>query len=139
MYDGREVFYWGFPLGVGAEGTLQHHPIMRSGIIAQNRYENQFIIEANVYPGSSGSPIFTKPIAIKEETRILFKAPRLNGIVSSYIPYIERAVSEQTRTPRILFEENSGLAWAIKAHCLFDIINSKEFKDQAIPLRAREV
>ena len=34
----------------------------------------------------------------------------LLGIVSSYIPYADVAVSRQTGRPRITFEENSGLA-----------------------------
>jgi hypothetical protein len=29
--------------------------------------------------------------------------------VSSYIPYVDVAVSQQTKRPRITFEENSGL------------------------------
>ena len=31
-------------------------------------------------------------------------------------------------------KENSGLLLAIKAHCIFDVINSEEFKKQAKPL-----
>jgi hypothetical protein len=134
VYDGREIFYWGFPLGGGAEDEHQHHPIMRSGIVAQNRFHNKYLIEANVYPGSSGSPVFTKPIAIKEETTIIFKAPRLIGIVSSYIPYREQAISKQTNRTRIIFEENSGLAMVMNAHTIYELIDSREFRDIAEPL-----
>jgi hypothetical protein len=141
LYDGREIFYWGFPLGSGAEKSLQHYPIMRTGVIAQSRFENKFMVEANVFPGSSGSPIYTKPIIIKDEkasskekTRIVLKAPKLIGIVSSYITYRDVAISEQTGHPRVVFQENSGLAWAMKADCIFDIITSREFTEQATPL-----
>ena len=34
----------------------------------------------------------------------------LIGVVIDYRPYIDTAVSQQTRRPRISFEENSGLA-----------------------------
>jgi len=136
IYDGREIFYWGFPLGGGAEDELQHYPIMRSGIVAQNRFHNRYLIEANVYPGSSGSPVFTKPFAIKEETALLFKAPRLIGVVSSYIPYREQAISQQTNRTRITFEENSGLALVMNAHTIYELVDSREFRDIAEPLIA---
>ena len=144
LYDGREIFYWGFPLGYGAEKKLQHLPIMRTGIVAQIRGKKQFMIEANVFPGSSGSPIFSKSIVIKEDLNkdgniddsgiiasLIFKAPKLLGIVSSYIPYEETAYSRQTGIPRITFQENSGLANAINSHCIFDIIDTERFKKQA--------
>ena len=34
----------------------------------------------------------------------------LIGIVKSYIPYKDIAISQQTGNPRVIFEENSGLA-----------------------------
>ena len=34
----------------------------------------------------------------------------LIGIVKSYVPYRDVATSQQTKSPRIIFEENSGLA-----------------------------
>ena len=145
VYDGREIFYWGFPQGSGAEKSFQHYPILRTGVIAQSRYKYKFMIEANVFPGSSGSPVFTKSIIRKDETassnekmRIVFKAPKLVGIVSSYIPYEDIAYSGQTQQPRIVFQENSGLAWVIKADCIFDIINSKEFKEQSEPILEKD-
>ena len=145
IYDGREIFYWGFPQGSGAEKSSQHYPIMRSGVIAQSRFQDKFMIEANVFPGSSGSPVFTKSIirkdekaSSKEKMRIVFKAPKLVGIVSSYIPYEDIAYSKQTQQPRVVFQENSGLAWAIKANRIFDIIKSKEFKEQAEPILEKD-
>jgi len=36
--------------------------------------------------------------------------PDLIGIVKGYVPYLDIAVSKQTGKPRIIFEENSGLA-----------------------------
>jgi hypothetical protein len=141
IYDGIEIFYWGFPLGSSAENSIQHYPILRTGAIAQNRFKDKFMIEANVFPGSSGSPIFTKSIIRKDEKasgkermRIVFKAPKLVGIVSSYIIYKDIAYSKQTQQPRVILQKNSGLAWAIKADQIFDIINSKGFKEQAEPI-----
>ncbi|MEN6615143.1 MAG: hypothetical protein ABFD12_01160 [Syntrophorhabdus sp.] len=48
----------------------------------------------------------------------------LVGIVSSFIPYREVAVSEQTRRPRIVFEENSGLANLVPAWVLKGFITT---------------
>ena len=34
----------------------------------------------------------------------------LIGVVKSYIPYKDVAISQQTGKPKVIFEENSGLA-----------------------------
>jgi hypothetical protein len=69
-----------------------------------------FIIDALVFPGNSGGPVVLKPdIAAIQGTRNQ-PAAYLIGVVVSFIPYTELAVSAQTHRPRVSFEENSGLA-----------------------------
>ena len=42
----------------------------------------------------------------------------LIGIIKSYVPYRDVAVSQQTGRPRVIFEENSGLAAAHSVDCI---------------------
>jgi len=119
LYEGDEVFYFGFPLGVGAELATPHHPILRTGSIAQKRETDKFLIEANVFPGSSGSPVFFQND--QESLRFI-------GILKSYIPYEDVAVSRQTGLVRVIFQENSGLASVIDIKCVKEILDSPEFK-----------
>ena len=62
-----------------------------------------------MFPGNSGGPVITKPEDISyggnPNTCAL-----LIGMISLYLPYQEVAVSQQTGQPRIIFQENSGLA-----------------------------
>lgn len=110
--EGDGVFVLGFPLGI--VGEQRNYVIARQGIIARiqdsmNGYEKTFLIDASIFPGNSGGPVFTKPEAVaiqgtKSNTKSLFI-----GMVASYIPYQEVAISKQTNRPRMVFEENSGL------------------------------
>lgn len=132
--EGRDLFYMGFPLGKGAEGGIPHKPILRSGHLAQ-KGEKTFIMEADVFPGSSGSPVFTKPrFTLDENGNLKAETLSLIGVVSSYIPYTDVAVSRQTGRPRIIFEDNSGLSNVFCIQAVDDITNTSEFEDQAGPI-----
>ncbi|MGB9486715.1 MAG: serine protease, partial [Terriglobia bacterium] len=69
-----------------------------------------FLVDTFIFPGNSGSPVILRP----EITSISGTPPQnvayLIGIVRSYLPYADFAVSQQTHHLRISFEENSGLA-----------------------------
>src|SRR5947209_17525364 len=84
-----------------------------------------------MFPGNSGGPIFYMP-TVSVSGPVLSSAflnnPRLIGVVSSYLPYVDVAISAQTKRPRITFEENSGLANAVAAD---EVINLLERKDVA--------
>ncbi|HCU06278.1 MAG TPA: hypothetical protein DIC42_01650 [Holosporales bacterium] len=111
--EGDGVFTLGFPMGIIA--PQKKHVIVRSGIIARIRdifdqNEASYLIDANVFPGNSGGPVVLRPeITTIEGTKSINKAA-LIGIVKSYVPYRDIAVSQQTGNPRVIFEENSGLA-----------------------------
>ncbi len=74
--------------------------VLRRGMVAHIQPEG-FAIDGQVFPGSSGSPVF------------LYKKPlRFVGIVVSYTPYEDTAVSQQSGQVRVVFVENSGIGQA---------------------------
>ncbi|QPJ65235.1 MAG: hypothetical protein G3M78_07465 [Candidatus Nitrohelix vancouverensis] len=113
--EGDFVYVLGFPMGIAA--PERHYVIARSGIIARvqdaiNRHSADFLIDAMVFPGNSGGPVIYKPEIISIGAPAVSK-PGLIGIIASYLTYTETALSQQTGQPRIVFEENSGLAVVI--------------------------
>ena len=113
--EGDFVYVLGFPMGM--VGEKRNAVIVRSGSIARIRdtladQNPTFLLDLLIFPGNSGGPVFLKP----ELTSITGTQPqqqaRLIGIVQSYVPYQDTAVSCQTGRPRIVFEENTGLATA---------------------------
>jgi hypothetical protein len=59
IFLGDEVYFVGFPFGIGTQGTLT--PLVRSGSIAWLSNESKiFLLDAFSYPGNSGSAIYTK-------------------------------------------------------------------------------
>ncbi|MBI4210230.1 MAG: trypsin-like peptidase domain-containing protein [Candidatus Diapherotrites archaeon] len=124
-----DIFLLGFQPGLS---TAKIKPIVRNGIISRIEEDRTFYIDASVFPGNSGSPVLLKPspIAIKEKG-IQFGATHLGrfiGICSEYIPYQDIAVSVQTRRPRIIFEENTGLAKVWSIDIIKEILDSASFK-----------
>ena len=111
--EGDFIYVLGFPMGMMPSD--RQHVIVRSGIIARIRdvFENRsssFIIDSFVFPGNSGGPVIIKPEStFIRGTKAVSKAA-LIGMVKSYIPYSDVAISQQTGKARITFEENSGLA-----------------------------
>ncbi|MGD0950871.1 MAG: serine protease [Methanotrichaceae archaeon] len=111
--EGDFIYALGFPLGI--VGPEMQYVIARSGIVARisdtlEGKTKDFIADISNYPGNSGSPVISKPAnEYLDGTKCLYGS-RLLGILHSYIPYTDVAVSTQTGRPRITFEENSGLA-----------------------------
>jgi hypothetical protein len=136
IFEGDEVFFLGFPLGWTAENRMM--PVARAGIVALKLENRTFLIDGNIFPGSSGSPIFLRPSLIdwrKGPPYGISKItpPMFIGIVSSYLPYTDIAVSKQTGHPRVTFEENSGLGEAISFNLIVEILNDivPEIKNEA--------
>lgn len=125
--EGDGVFVLGFPMGLA--GDERNYVIVRQGIIARIQdllkgTAKQFLIDASVFPGNSGGPVFTKPEAVaiqntKAHSRCVFL-----GMVSSYLPYFEFAVSEQTGRRRMMFEENSGLGIVVPYDLIRETIHT---------------
>jgi S1-C subfamily serine protease len=101
---------------MGISGTAQrNYVIARQGSIARisdvlDGASTTFLIEAMVFPGNSGGPVVNVISnnclqGTKAQTRTY-----LVGIVRAYLPYTDVAVSQQTGQPRMVSQENSGLA-----------------------------
>ena len=127
IVEGNGVFVLGFPLGL--TGKTRNYPIVRQGVIARIQDwlrgdESTFLIDSSAFPGNSGGPVVLKPenTAIRGTERITHSL--LIGMVSSYVPYRDVAISKQTQKPRIIFEENSGLAEVIPIDLIKDTIQS---------------
>jgi hypothetical protein len=110
---GDGIFLLGFPgsTGVGVRSDVT----VRGGCIARlediyNGLSKTFLIDSNNFPGNSGGPVITKiEVTTLTGTPNVMKS-NLIGVVASYVPYQDVAVSAQTGRPRIIFEENTGLA-----------------------------
>lgn len=111
--EGDFIYVLGFPMGL--VNSERQHVIVRNGCLARIRdlYENRsndFLVDAVVFPGNSGGPVIIKPEAISISGTKANKEAGLIGIIKSYMPYQDMAISQQTKQPRIIFEENSGLS-----------------------------
>ena len=110
--EGDGVFVLGFPMGMVTPD--RQYVICRNGSIARIRdfLENKttdFLIDAMVFPGNSGGPVVTCPSGIAIQGTNTLSSANLIGIVKSYVPYQDVAVSIQTKQTRVIFEENTGL------------------------------
>ena len=110
--EGDALFLFGFPMALvfGPRSSA----VVRGGTLAQVQaayegYAKSYIVDGYVFPGNSGGPVFNKPENISISGTQSVASANLIGIVSSYLPYRDVAISAQTGRERIVFEENSGL------------------------------
>lgn len=111
--EGDGVFALGFPLGL--VGGDRNYVIVRQGVIARVRdtlasASSDFLVDMTIFPGNSGGPVILRPESTAIDGTLSQVSSNLLGIVSSYLPYQDIAISTQTKRPRIIFEENTGLA-----------------------------
>ena len=110
--EGDDIFVLGYPMG--NVGNTRQYVILRGGVIARihdmlEGFSSDYIIDAPVFPGNSGGPVIIKPEFTHIEGTKSQNESRLIGLVKSYIPYSDVAISPQTGRPRVVFEENTGL------------------------------
>jgi S1-C subfamily serine protease len=134
--EGDAVFVLGFPMGLVAKD--RQYVICRSGCIARIRdcleqKGREFLVDAPVFPGNSGGPVVTRPEGMSIAGTTARNRADLIGIVQSYVPYRDVAISQQTRQPRIIFEENSGLTSVIPVDFITETIDAL-YKQQTAPL-----
>jgi hypothetical protein len=114
--EGDLVYVLGFPLGLVS--PERRYVICREGCIARIRdlleqHSKDFLIDSFVFPGNSGGPVILRPeMSAVTGTKPIEKAS-LIGMVQAYIPFQDIAYSLQTNRPRVVFEQNSGLASVI--------------------------
>jgi hypothetical protein len=110
---GDGVFILGFPMNL--TGKERNYVVVRQGVIARisemlDGRSPTFTLDAFVFPGNSGGPVISRPEITSISGTKPQTTPYFIGMILSYLPYVDIAVSQQTRHPRITFEENSGLA-----------------------------
>jgi S1-C subfamily serine protease len=137
VVEGDGVFVVGFPLGIVSEPRSR--PIVRSGCIARiqdvfDQGGDSFLVDAQVFPGNSGGPVFRVPSAMSV-TEDSDPGVGLLGIVYAYAPYSDVAVSPQTGKARVIFQENSGLAYVHTVDCIDQTVAALE---DAHPLKTGE-
>ena len=141
LREGDDVFFMGFPLTLGVSPAAQIRPIVRSGIIAMRNDDRSFLVDGNIFPGSSGSPVFFRPCLFDAGTQGIIavrnRPPKLLGVLTSAISYIDEAISRQTGRTRVYFEENSGLGTALSAEFVRNLMGSTEFQGMVRAVLAR--
>jgi len=125
LSEGDGVYLLGYPMGM--VGDKRNYVICRSGSIARlrdvkERHGKELLVDAFVFPGNSGGPAITKPELASVQGSESFKSAHLLGIVSSYVPYQDVAVSQQTKRPRVIFEENSGLTSVVPSEFIRETV-----------------
>ena len=133
--EGDGVFVLGFPLGEA--GEERNYAVVRQGIVARVQdwlkgTGQTFLIDASIFPGNSGGPVLLKPeLTSIQGTKSNDKCV-LIGMVSSYLPYREIAISQQTGRPRMIFEENSGLGVVVPPNVIQETIQDAVGKLNAV-------
>jgi hypothetical protein len=128
----QDLFFISFQPGINASDSIT--PITRRGMVSVLNRDGSFYMDAFAFPGNSGSPVFIKPSAATfAEKGFRIGDPNachFVGIIGEYLPYQELAISTQTKRPRVIFEENTGLAKVWPAQALREIISSSDFASQ---------
>jgi len=87
-YDGEQIIVLGFPALV--EEEYQQHALMRSGVVASTDpagpTDNEFLIDARIFPGNSGGPVFAPPTGVDRDGGFSTgREAKLLGLVSQTI------------------------------------------------------
>lgn len=128
---GSGIYVVGYPSSIAG---LDIH-VVRKGSIAAILSNKKFLIDSQIYPGTSGAPVFSSTVPnliaqvpysndINMEINFVGRQGMFLGIVVGYLYYRDVAVSRQTDRPRVTFEENSGLAVVISAPAIYEFLQS---------------
>jgi len=127
LSEGDFAYILGFPMGL--VGEHRSFVVVRQGAIARVRdylagASKEILMDCMIFPGNSGGPTVTKPEAMAIHGTRPQNAAYLIGVVAQSITYSDVAISLQTKRPRVVFEDNSGLASIIPIQYVVDLIQS---------------
>lgn len=127
LSEGDGAYILGFPMGI--VGGDRSYVIVRQGALARVRdwlagTSKEFLVDATIFPGNSGGPVVNRPENTAIRGTQQQNAAYLVGIVKSYVSYSDIAVSQQTGRPRVIFEENSGLAAVVPMEYIMEVIEA---------------
>lgn len=119
VYQGAAVVVMGYPELLGPD--YQTTPIARNGIIAwtnpEGRLDHTFLVDANVFSGNSGGPVFHLPTGVGRTGGFMLGGPpRLIGIVSK--DAAEEAPVHAGETPLNLTNQQNGVTIPLTAKVL---------------------
>jgi hypothetical protein len=138
IHEGSDVFFTG--MFVYHLGDKQNTPITRFGKIALMPNEkidwpfgktDLYLMEANSYPGNSGSPVFFQITYIKLGDIVVGGDPiiKLAGIMSGCYNDLQPVKTVSVSTNQYV-TPNLGIAGVVPAYELKDILFSKELKHE---------
>jgi len=140
--EGDRVFVLGFPMGLVS--PERQYVICRGGYVARVRdlldgKVGDYLVDCTVFPGNSGGPVVLCPSVLAIQGTNTIKKADLVGIVKTYVPYTDVAVSQQTNRPRILFEENTGLTAVEPVDAIMETVDlaTKRLKGRAAQTKYR--
>lgn len=128
----EEVVFVGYPIGLWDTASLL--PIIRKGITASPicldfQGQPQFLVDASIFPGSSGSPVFIynvgwyykKPSHVVLKNRLIFL-----GVLSSGYLYKDMneivILEEATKTPFAVSKQMVNLGIVFKSSTIIETI-----------------
>jgi hypothetical protein len=140
LFELYDVFFLSYQPGI--EITNRISPVIRQGMISLINEDKTFYIDGAAFPGNSGSPVFLKPSPIRfGKEGVSIGGDQLGGkfigIIGEYLPYQEVAISLQTKRPRVVFEENTGLSKVWSVDFINGILRSNQFQSQLDGLREK--
>ncbi len=129
-----ELFFGSYQPGIN-DLDQQINPVVRKGIVSRINPEKTFYMDGFAFPGNSGSPVFLLPTSIKidDNGSVQIGGPmqiKLAGVIGSYVPYEDVAISQQTGRVKNISTENTGLALVHSTILLNEITQSDSFQEQ---------
>ncbi len=131
LCSGDEVFFLGFPLGL--RGEVKNYAICRGGLIArldsESLKQNIIYLDAPVFPGNSGGPVFCKPQFMHIEGTKPIKKAYLLGIVTKFLHREKDENAGLSQGDLAKIEGHLGLAKIITVDAIYLAIDEHERKN----------
>jgi len=123
----EDVYMVGYPNAIMDD--VNHLPIIRKGITATPWHANykgrhEFLIDASVFPGSSGSPIFLIDQQWNSLNRIYFLGVLSSGYFRSETNEVVRTSIPTASRKVVNYQEMIDLGVAIKSSVVLDLVNA---------------